>query len=153
VARFGKDLIYRTEKRNKKTKSSTTVPKHKLYSAILQETKKNSADFIQVQLTSMISNTETISSVNTEENPSVPHIETTSIVKTEKNFSAPNIETKSIVKTEENRSVSNIDTTSKWHNRVCVLALSYLILFSYFFSPVNIFGNKKYVHHKIRLSI
>jgi hypothetical protein len=39
------------------------VPKHKLYSAILQETKKTSADFIQVQLTSMISNTETISSV------------------------------------------------------------------------------------------
>ena len=105
------------------------MPKHKLYSAILQETKKTSADFIEDQLTSMIPNTETISSVkteenlslpntetissfNTEENPSVPHIETTSIVKTEKNFSAPNIETKSIVKTEENRSVSNIDTTS-----------------------------------------
>ena len=104
------------------------MPKHKLYSAILQETKKTSADFIQVQLTSMISNTETISSVkteenlslpntetissvNTEENPSVPHTETTSIVKTENNFSAPNIETKSIVKTEENRSVSNIETT------------------------------------------
>ena len=102
------------------------MPKHKLYSAILQETKKTSADFIQDQLKSMIPNpetiysvkteenlslpnTETISSVNTEENPTVPHIETTSIVKTEKNFSAPNIETKSIVKMEENR--SNINTT------------------------------------------
>ena len=55
-----------------------TVPKHKLYSAISQETKKNSADFIQDHLTSMIPNTETISSVNAEENPSIPHIETTS---------------------------------------------------------------------------
>jgi hypothetical protein len=61
------------------------VPYHK-------RQKKTSADFIQDHLTSIIPNTETISSVNTEENPSVP-----------------NIETKSIVKMEENR--SNINTT------------------------------------------
>jgi hypothetical protein len=50
-------------------------------------------DFIQVQLTSMISNTETISSVKTEENLSLPNTETISSVNTEENPSVPHIET------------------------------------------------------------
>jgi hypothetical protein len=54
--------IYR-RKEIRKQNQVRQCQKHKLYSAILQETKKTSADFIQVQLTSMISNTETISSV------------------------------------------------------------------------------------------